>query len=454
MNQFQHFRLEFVWLEHQLRRLSQDMIDSNSYCHLNVMQWKLEGMLRRMESVHMAQRNIASVSLQLQQHQQGINSKYNLILQQHLTRVIINMAGVPQPQQEQQGSGRNEFDNNFVHEFVQNELSMTELSQSNSGESTHDWVMVGMNFARHSYLRKLKLCLHVLGCNREADTRGIANNESLRALQMICRDDMWGNSFQNLTPLLGNVSRISLKFPWSITDDEIRFFSCIVAQGGRNLQDIDFSCIHMSDKVAAELICSLDKLVELKALDLRDNNIAMQGCKSLAVLLRNPESKLETLKLGSNKIGDAEAEVLAASLSGNKCLEALLLTNLHGQHSNRNLITTVGWAAFTKVLRVSNHTLQSVTDTEKSSCQACQLVCDELELIYFLKMNSNKDKKALAYQKINTIQDTFSIEFEQYKKKKMLPSLLSCIARAAGVGSELYPLFAVMKFNLPLWTGE
>src|SRR5210317_1023381 len=155
MNQFQHFRLEFVWLEHQLRRLSQDMIDSNSYCHLNVMQWKLEGMLRRMESVHMAQRNIASVSLQLQQHQQGINSKYNLILQQHLTRVIINMAGVPQPQQEQQGSGRNEFDNNFVHEFVQNELSMTELSQSNSGESTHDWVMVGMNFARHSYFRKL-----------------------------------------------------------------------------------------------------------------------------------------------------------------------------------------------------------------------------------------------------------------------------------------------------------
>ena len=250
--------------------------------------------------------------------------------------------------------------------------------------------------------------------------RGTANNESLRA-----------------------------------SDDEIRFFSCIVAQGGGGtLQDIDFSCIHMSDKVAAELICSLDKLVELKALDLRDNSIAMQGCKSLAVLLRNPESKLETLKLGSNKIGDAEAEVLAASLSGNKCLEALLLTNLHGQHSNRNLITTVGWAAFTNVLRVSNHTLQSVTDTDNSSCQDCQLVCDELELIYFLKMNSNKDKKALAYQKINTIQDTFSIEFEEYEKKKMLPSLLSCIARAAGGGSELYPLFAFMKVNLPLWTGE
>ena len=110
---------------------------------------------------------------------------------------------------------------------------------------------------------------------------------------------------------------------------------------------------------------------------------------------------------------------------------------------NCNLITTVGWAAFTKVLRVSNHTLQSVTDTDMPSCQDCQLVCDELEVIYFLKMNSNKDKKALAYQKINTIQGTFSIEFEEYKKKKMLPSLLSCIARAAGGGSELYPLFAV-----------
>ena len=145
MNQFQHFRLEFVCLQRQLRQLSQYMSVSNSYYHA-------EEILRRMESVHTAQRNIASASLQLQQYQQGINSKYNLILQQHLTHVINNMLGLPQ--QEQQGSsGRNEVDNNFVHEFVQNELSMSELSQLNSGKSNHDRAMMGIDFSRHSYLR-------------------------------------------------------------------------------------------------------------------------------------------------------------------------------------------------------------------------------------------------------------------------------------------------------------
>jgi hypothetical protein len=290
--------------------------------------------------------------------------------------------------------------------------------------------------------------------------RGVASNRSICTLELIWCNGMWGNLFQILAPFIehnSNLSRISVALSWSITHKEIRSFSSILARGGgSNLQDIDFSQIQMSDEVAAELISSLATLPQLRELDLRSNGIAMSGCEALAGLLRNPKSKLETLKLGSNNIGDKEAEVLAESLSGNKALTTLALTNLHGRHPTRNSITSKGWAAISMVIRVSNHTLQSVTDTDKPLPQDSQVVSNELE--YFLKMNGKEDKKALAQQKAILIKDILGLEFDDIStQKKVLPNILARITRAANgscSGSELVPLFALMRNTLTLWSGE
>ena len=67
----------------------------------------------------------------------------------------------------------------------------------------------------------------------------------------------------------------------------------------------------MGDDSAAEFISSLNNLPHLKELNLAVNAVAMRGCQSLAVLLRNSESKLKTLQLGSNNIGDHSDNIVS-----------------------------------------------------------------------------------------------------------------------------------------------
>jgi Ran GTPase-activating protein (RanGAP) involved in mRNA processing and transport len=119
-----------------------------------------------------------------------------------------------------------------------------------------------------------------------------------------------------------------------------------------SLKIIRLKTVHTKDSLAADFISSLRSITQLQVLDLRVNAIGMEACQSLAALLRNPDSKLETLLLGSNNIGDAEAEVLAESVCSNNVLTTLAITNLQRYLDtlSHNSLTEIGWGAISKVL--------------------------------------------------------------------------------------------------------
>jgi len=151
-------------------------------------------------------------------------------------------------------------------------------------------------------------------------------------------------------------------------------------------------------------------------------------------------------------IGDEEAEVLAESLSGNCALKVMALSNC-GQDSKlqgyqpRNSITPKGWAALSNVVRVCNHTLQSVTDPDKPRPQVSRAVSNELEstyeLEYLLKMNSKDDKRAVAQQKAILIKDIIVNSNMLWKRKRCYQTFLPAFvvrqkAKAANLLQRLF----------------
>jgi hypothetical protein len=339
--------------------------------------------------------------------------------------------------------------------------SAAALEEFYPGNSNYKCTLAGLEIGRHIVLKKLNFCDvdTVPRADWEAFMRGVANNRSIHTLEFIWCNGLWGNIFQILTPFIEqNTFLTTLQVSMSsdsMTDGEIRSLSSILQRGGgSNLTHFGFSENRLSDDIASELISSLVNLSQLSELDLRVNCIAMRGCEALAAVLRNPESKLETLKLGSNNIGDKEAEVLFEALSGNDALKILAITNLpHCQATfTHNSTTSDGWGALTKIIRDSNHTLQSVTDPDfPYSRDATSVVPDELK--HLLAMNSNADKQAVAQQKVILFQHILGIEFEESTKQKMLPNILAWILRMYD-GNKLVPSFALMRNTSILWSGE
>ena len=329
------------------------------------------------------------------------------------------------------------------------------------GHSNYECTHAGLEIGRDIVLKKLNFCdvYTVPRADWEAFMRGVANNRSIHTLEFIWCNGLWGNIFQILTPFIEqNTFLTTLQVSMSsdsMTDGEIRSLSSIIQRGGgSNLTQFRFSENGLSDVIASELISSFVNLSQLSELDLRVNCIAMRGCEALAAVLRNPESKLETLKLGSNNIGDKEAEVLFEALSGNDALKILAITNLPQCLATftHNSITSDGWGALTKIIRDSNHTLQSVTDPDfPFSRDATSVVPDEL--MHLLTMNSNADKQAVAQQKVILFQHILGIEFEESTKQKILPNILAWIIRSYD-GNKLVPSFALMRNTSILWSGE
>lgn len=477
-HQFQYLQKEFVQLNHQLRYVQQlqlsntQQLEQAQQCfnatwyynllpHYHNRQQEIARLQQRIQQVQQTQLAIAEATARLQQDQHKVHTAYNSAVQ-HLDSLERNR------QQDEQNNT-----NIDCNEIVPNDPSLTELIKFHPGLSDHDWAKAGLDIGQHAYLQRLNL--NDVSCVPRADWEalmsGVSKNRSIRSLELISCKGCWGDTFQILAPFIEhntNLSRINVAHSWSIADEEVRSFSSILARGGgRHLHEIDFSGIFMNDEVAAELISSLIDLPQLRELNLRMNCIAMRGCEALAALLRHPESKLEALQLGHNKIGDEEAEVLAESLSGNTALTTLALSN-RVQDSTvqaqtglqcrlpRNSITPKGWAALSNVIRVCNHTLQSVTDPIPPDSQADSNELESTnELEYLLKMNSKEDKKAVAEQKAILIKDIIGIEFDDTLKKKVLPNILARITRASKGGcGELVPMFVLIRNTFSLWSGE
>lgn len=175
------------------------------------------------------------------------------------------------------------------------------------------------------------------------------------------------------------------------------------------------------------LVQALSKINQLQDLDLSNNEeITTTGWKAVSTLLELPDTKLGTLKILHNNIGDEEALVFANALSNNSTLKRLDLDYCR--------ITERGWASFSKLLwdtstvngtYLSNHTLQYVGDKYNNKWI--------INLPLALNRYANKPKVA-AYKIVEhhshiNMEPFFEWEF------KVLPIMVSWFAKAANCTS-------------------
>jgi len=131
---------------------------------------------------------------------------------------------------------------------------------------------------------------------------------------------------------------------------------CTITQ----LEILNLSYNNINNEGVELLVQALSKNNQLQDLDLSNNeDITITGWKAVSTLLELPDTKLKTLKIIHNNIGDEEALVFANALVNNSTLDTLDLDYCR--------ITERGWAPFVKLLcdassvnklYLSNHTIE------------------------------------------------------------------------------------------------
>ena len=140
------------------------------------------------------------------------------------------------------------------------------------------------------------------------------------------------------------------------------------------------------------LVQALSKNNQLQDLDLSNNEeITITGWKAVSTLLELPDTKLETLKIIHNNIGDEEALVFANALVNNSTLDTLDLDYCR--------ITGRGWAPFVKLLcdassvnklYLSNPTIEGFGTSSHTT------VTDDVRSLLALNRNANKQQVAIT----------------------------------------------------------
>ena len=340
------------------------------------------------------------------------------------------------------------------------------------GDFNDRWEQTGEEIGRHKYLETLNFDdIETVRRERwDACMRGVASNRSIKTLEMIWLNGLWGGTFEILAPFFehnSNLTTLTVVLSDTLVQNrELSFLSSNFRRCGTSssLTKLEFGNVNLDDETAAEFISSLNNLPHLQELSLRNNTVGMGGCQSLAVLFRNSESKLKTLNLASNNIGDAEVAVLASALSDNNVLTALILTNTghFGDTISFNSITEIGWETLSKVLRDSNHTLKGVSDPEYPEKEMSHpdrqhwslpdlLAVTTNELRHLLKMNANEDKTVLAQQKAILFRHTVDIHFTSpLTELKMFPDIITWIGRQP-VECRFTSLFELIRATPHLW---
>ena len=102
-----------------------------------------------------------------------------------------------------------------------------------------------------------------------------------------------------------------------------------------NLKNIDLHECNMSDEQLLSIVGAIRGLTSLVVLNLHNNRIGNTVCEALATLLRDPNSNLRIIYLGSNDIHNDGATTLANALLNNTKLRIL---NLHGNPINQSVV--------------------------------------------------------------------------------------------------------------------
>jgi len=150
-----------------------------------------------------------------------------------------------------------------------------------------------------------------------------------------------------------------------------------------------------------------------------NRSITIRGWTALSTLLETTDSKLETLNVEYNTIGDEEALVFAKALSSNSTLKLLGLKN--------NGISAEGWEPFSKLLcdtssindtYLSNHTLLSFNRYNLPPSGA------SAGLLGTLSTNGSENKQKVAMAKILLNHSHFDMEPFFEWEFKILPLMV------------------------------
>ena len=129
----------------------------------------------------------------------------------------------------------------------------------------------------------------------------------------------------------------------SIGRNECTALSTLLQHTTTQLQKLYLSGNNIDDEGVEVLVNALSNGNKIEVLDLSWNEvITIKGWKEVATLLEMPDTKLETLNIANNNMGNDGALVFANALKYNSTLKTLLLSG--------SGITSEGWAPFSKLL--------------------------------------------------------------------------------------------------------
>jgi len=205
-----------------------------------------------------------------------------------------------------------------------------------------------------------------------------------------------------------------------------------------NINSLDLGSCGLQNDLTTKIVSSLIGNTKMAKLGLSDNSIGRSGCESIATLLRDSNSNIESVSLFWNNLGtrlpsddnvinDDCATILAQALIGNNKLTCLDLS--------QSSITS-GWNAFSAILSsCSNTTLCSLG--EAYSANLFQIPSD---LTSLLKLNLAVDMEPL-----------FELDSEDNQRKpKALPSVIDwfdCRVRESNRNIEVVDSIGARKLS-------
>ena len=197
-----------------------------------------------------------------------------------------------------------------------------------------------------------------------------------------------------------------------------------------NLKNIDLHECNMSDEQLLSIVGAIRGLTSLVVLNLHNNRIGNTGCEALATLLRDPNSNLRIIYLGSNDIHNDGAATLANALLNNTKLRIL---NLDRNPINQSVVDIFArllcnTSSINKIY-CSNHTFEQLGLSSHG-------VGYQLDSLLQLNRYTNKShvaiKKILNYHPNIDMEPLFewNMEGEGERDLKALPYVVAWFERA------------------------
>ncbi|XP_038644565.1 NACHT, LRR and PYD domains-containing protein 3-like [Scyliorhinus canicula] len=191
--------------------------------------------------------------------------------------------------------------------------SAKELASALSTNRSLTFVNLGSNKLRDSGMKPLFAALTNPDC--KIQKLDLYSN----ALSKSCVEDLTSalSTNRSLTDL--NLALNKLE------DSGVKLLSAALRNPDCKVKKLQLNSTALTASCAKDLASALNINQSLTDLDLGSNNLGDSGVKLLSVALRNPDCKIQTLRLSDNDLSDSCAEDLSSALSTNRSLTHLEL---------------------------------------------------------------------------------------------------------------------------------